>query len=120
MNGQILAAIVLVAALLVILGILVKLLDLKRKREAESVHVQAQVSDALLREPALFSLPITPTARVPLWSGTPVTVEVAGQVPAPGVRDMVLDLVRSEAARVRPDVQVDDRLTVDPSLARVA
>ena len=34
----------------VIIGIGVKLYDLKRKREAESVHLQAQISDALLRD----------------------------------------------------------------------
>jgi hypothetical protein len=120
MNSQVLAAIVIVAALLVILGVLVKVLDLKRKREAEAVHVQAQISDALLREASLFGLPITPTAHVPLWSGTPVNVEITGQVGSRDVQEVVLSLVRSEAARVRPDVQIEDRLTIDPSLARVA
>ena len=103
-----------------VLGVLVKRLDLKRKREAAAVHVQAQVADALLREPVLFSLPVTPTAHLPLWTGTPVTVEVTGQMPGPEMRDRVLSLVRSEAARARPDVEIEDRLTVDPGLARVA
>ena len=76
------AVVILVIAMLVILGALVKILDLKRKREGEAVVVQAQLSDAVLRDPALFSLPITPTAHVPLWKGSPVTVEVAGQVPS--------------------------------------
>src|SRR5688500_1644478 len=31
-----------------------KLYALKRKREADAVHLQAQLSDALLREPSLF------------------------------------------------------------------
>ncbi|MGH7393496.1 MAG: hypothetical protein ACREM3_29180 [Candidatus Rokuibacteriota bacterium] len=120
MNSQILPAVLIVVALLVILGVLVKVLDLKRKREAEAVHVQAQISDALLREPALFGMPVTPTAHVPLWSGTPVKVEVTGQIPAPEARDVVLRLVRAEAVRVRPDVDIEDRLTVDPGVARVA
>ena len=120
MNSQVLAAIVIVVALVLILGVLVKMLDLKRKREAEAVHVQAQVSDALLREATLFGLPITPTAHVPLWSGTPAIVEVTGQVPSPALREMVIRLVRAEATRVRPDVQVEDRLTIDPTLAHVA
>jgi len=120
MNSQVLAAIVIVAALLVILGVLVKILDLKRKREAEAVHVQAQISDALLREQSLFGLPVTATAHAPLWSGTPMAVVITGQVPSAGMRETVLDLVRAEAARVRPDVQIEDRLTIDEKLARVA
>lgn len=120
MNSQVLAAVAIVAALLVILGILVKMLDLKRKREAEAVHVQAQISDALLREPSLFGMPVTPTAHVPLWSGTPVRLEITGHIPVPEARETVLRLVRAEAVRVRPDVDIQDRLTVDPNLARVA
>ena len=60
---------ILVIAMLLIIGALVKILDLKRKREGEAVVVQAQISDAVLRDPTLFSLPITPTAHVPLWKG---------------------------------------------------
>jgi len=58
----------------VLVGIGVKLHDLRRRREAEGVPLQAQVSDALLRDPSLFGLAVTPTARVPWWSGTPVTL----------------------------------------------
>ena len=53
-------------AVLVVLGALIKMLDLKRKREGEAVVVQARISDAVLRDPRLFSLPITPTAG-PCW-----------------------------------------------------
>src|SRR5262245_53110054 len=69
-----------VAALILITVLLVKTFDLKRQREAEAVHLQAQVADALLRDPALFRLPVTPTAHVPLWRGSPAVVELAGQV----------------------------------------
>lgn len=58
---------ILVIAMLLILAALVKILDLNR--EGEAVVVQAQISDAVLRDPNLFSLPITPTAHVPLWKG---------------------------------------------------
>jgi len=115
-----LAAVIIVVALLVFLGITVKLLDLKRRRESEAVQLQAQISDALLREAALFGLPVTPTAHVPLWSGTPAIVELRGQVPSPEIKDAVLSLVRREAARVRPDVRVDDEVAVVPSMARAA
>src|SRR5262245_43677465 len=83
----------LLAVLLVIVGIGVKLYDLKRKRETEAVHLQAQVSDALLRDPALFGLAVTPTAHVPLWSGTPVRLEVTGRVPSPETRERALRII---------------------------
>src|SRR5262249_36815350 len=66
-----------VLALLIVVGIGVKMYDLKRKRDAEAVHLQAQVSDALLRESTLFGLPITPTVHVPTWKGSPAKIEVA-------------------------------------------
>jgi hypothetical protein len=117
MNSQVVAAIVIVGALLVLLGVLVKFLDMRRKRESEAVHLQAQISDALLREQALFGLPITPTAHVPFWSGTPVTVDVTGHVPAPELRERVLRVVHDEAMRVRPDVTIEDHLTVSAAVS---
>ncbi|PYM94291.1 MAG: hypothetical protein DME04_08445 [Candidatus Rokuibacteriota bacterium] len=104
--------------LLVILGVLVKMLDLKRRREGEAVIVQSQVSDAVLRDPALFSLPITPTARVPLWSGSPVIVEVAGCVPSDELREAALRLIQREASHLRNDVQIESRLDVVPTMMR--
>jgi hypothetical protein len=105
--------------LLVLVGIGVKLYDVRRKREAEGVHLQAQVSDALLRDPNVFGMAVTPTARVP-WSGHPVTLEVAGRVPTPEAREQVLRLVEAEARSVRPDVVIEDHLVVEASVTRVA
>jgi hypothetical protein len=115
--GGVVMAMTLVLALLVVIGAAVKLYDLRRKREAEAVHLQAQVSDALLRQEDLFGLPVAATATIPLWSGTPATLDVSGQVPAPEVHDRVLRIVREEAARIRPDVQIEDRVTVVPAMA---
>src|SRR6266545_949512 len=117
-SGWIMASI-LVLGLLVVVGALVKVFDLRRKREAEAVHVQAQISDALLRDPNLFGLPITPTAHAPLWSGTPMSVEITGEVPSAAVRESVLRIAWAEAQRIRPDVEVRDRLIVHAA-ARVA
>jgi hypothetical protein len=119
-GGAMLAATIIVVAVLVFLGITVKLLDLKRRRESEAVQLQAQISDALLREETVFGLSVTPTAHVPLWSGTPATLELRGQVPSPEAKDAVLRLVRREAARVRPDFHVEDEVAVVPSMARAA
>src|ERR671922_1324916 len=88
--GPTLTVFLLLFALLVIVGIGVKLYDLKRKREAEAVHLQAQVSDALLREPTLFGLAVTPTAHVPWWKGTPARLEVTGRVPTADARERAI------------------------------
>lgn len=114
-GGTAIAAVVVILSLLVVIGLAVKLFDLKRKRESETVQLQAQVSDALLREPALAGLPLTPTAHVPMWTGTPATIEVTGQVPTPEVKETALRLVRDEAVRIRSDVKIEDRLSVIPS-----
>jgi hypothetical protein len=103
-----LAVVAVVAGLLIVVGIGVKMFDLKRKREAEAVQLQAQLADALLREGGLT---ITPTAHIPLWAGGPVTVELSGPAPSsPEGREAALQLVEREAARIRPDVRVIDRI----------
>jgi hypothetical protein len=109
----------LLAALLIIVGIGVKLYDLKRKRESEAVHLQAQVSDALLRDPTLFGLAVTPTAHVPLWSGTPARLEVTGRVPTPDARERALRIIEQEARAIRPDVTVENAIDVE-TMERVA
>ena len=107
-TSSMLAVVGAVVGLLIIVGIGVKMYDLKRKREAEAVQLQAQLSDALLRE---GSMSITPTAHIPLWAGGPVTVELSGAAPeSPEGREAALQLVEREAARIRPDVRVIDRI----------
>jgi hypothetical protein len=105
-------------AVLIVLGALVKMLDLKRKRDSEAVVVQARISDAVLRDPRLFSLPITPTAHVPLWKGTPVTVEVGGHVPSEDLREAAIHLVEREASQLGPEVRVESRIAIEPTTAR--
>ena len=108
------------AGLLVVIGLAVKLFDLKRKRESEAVQLQAQLSDALLREPSLAGLPLTPTVHVPMWTGTPATIDVTGQVPKPELKDLALRLVSDEASRIRSDIKIVDRLSIVPTAAQAA
>lgn len=115
-SGMWLTALVLVGLLALVVGI-GKLIDLRRKRQAEAVHVQAQVTDALLREQALFGLPITPTAHPPAWGGSPTLLEISGEVPSAELRDTILRIARAEATRVRPDVRIEDRLVVNAAHA---
>lgn len=107
---------VMLVGIVVLFGALAKLLDLRRKRETETVIVQAQVSDAILRNPDLAGFPITPSARVPFWKGSPVTVEVAGQVPSENELHAALCVIESEARRIRPDVRIESRISIVPSL----
>ena len=106
--------IVVILVALVIVGVVVKLYDLRRRRESEAVQLQAQVSDALMREQLLLGVPIMATARAPLWRRSPPTIEVAGQVPSPQARETALRIVRAEASRIRADVEIEDRLAVVP------
>jgi hypothetical protein len=118
--GSAVLLVLLVIGLLLIIGAGVKIFDLRRKREVEGVHLQARVSDALMREPDLINLAVTPTAEVPWWSGTPVRLEVTGRVPSPEARDQVLRLVEREARQVRPDVTIVDRLQVEVAMHHAA
>lgn len=109
-GGMAVAGFLVVLALLVIVGIAVKMYDRKRKRDAEAVHLQAQISDALMREPALAGLVLTPTASVPTWGSGPAVVDIAGEVPEAQAHELVLRIAREEASRIRPDVRIEDRI----------
>ena len=102
--------------LVVLLGLAVKLYDLKRKREEEAVTAQARISDALLMDATLSGLPLTPTAHVPLWRGSPLTLEITGAVPRSELREAAVDVARREMARNRPDFLIEDRISVDPAV----
>ncbi len=101
--------------LVVVLGLAVKLYDLKRKREEEAVAAQARVSDALLMDAALAGLPLTPTAHLPLWKGTPLVVEIKGAVPRPELRAAAVDVAKREMGRSRSDFLIEDHIAVDPA-----
>jgi hypothetical protein len=105
-------------AVLVILGALAKATDLRRKRDLEAVDLQARISDAMLRDPRLFGLPITVTAQVPLWTGAPVTVTAAGLAPSEDLRQAALRLIEREASRARPDSRVESRIDLAPAMVQ--
>src|SRR2546428_2565602 len=94
-GGAAIAAVGAVVGLLVVIGIVAKLFDLKQKRESEAVQLQAQLSDALLREPSLAGLPLTPTVHGSMWKGTPATIEMMGRAPTPEGKDAGRRIVRA-------------------------
>ena len=117
-NSGILMALALMGALLVLTGIGVKIWDAKRKREAEAVHLQSQISDALLREGDFFGLAITPTVHAGVRKNAPMRIEVTGQAPSAAVRDAALRTVRDEASRMGRDFEIEDHIEIAPAAVR--
>ena len=115
--GRTATIVVVLIVLLVILGVAVKLYDLRRKREAEGLQLQAQLSDALMREPGFSGLGLAATVHVATFRKSPPIVAVSGHVPTPDMRERALAFVRAEATRNQPDVQVEDRIAIVPAVA---
>jgi hypothetical protein len=86
----------------------------RRKRMEEAVILQSQLSDALAREVQLRGLQIVPKSHVSGWRHSHVTIEVAGEVPTPQIRDTVMQIARAEIRRFRPDVIPEDHLFIVP------
>ncbi len=107
-----------IAALVVVVAI-AKAIDLKRRREDEAVHLQAQISDALLRDRMLASLAVTPSVHISIWRGAPGTVEMHGQVPTGELRQAVLHVAAQEAARLVAGYEIQNRIAVVPSAGSV-
>jgi hypothetical protein len=118
--GSGLFAFVFVLGLLTVTGIAVKLYDMRRKRENEGVALQARLSDALLTEPSLAHLPITPTVHVSSWPGAQAVITLTGTVPTPALHEAVLRLVTREATFPRGGYRIEDRLFVDTLMLRAA
>lgn len=111
------AALGVLMGLVVLLAIAVKLYDTKRKREDEAVILQARISDALLMDPLLAHLPVTPTVRVPFRRRLPAVVTVIGRIPTPELREAVLRLVMREMSAARASYLTEDRIAVDPVIS---
>jgi hypothetical protein len=109
-----------VVGLLVLVGVAVKLFDVKRKREDEGVALQSRLSDALLTDPSFAGLPITPTVHVPFSRSAPAVIRLTGTVPSPWTREAALELIRREAASLMGNTRIEDRLVVDPLIMRRA
>lgn len=109
-----------VVGLIVVVGIGVKLYDVKRKREDEGVALQARLSDALLGDPSLAGLPVTPTVHVPFSRRSPTVITLTGAVPSPARRENVLHIVHQVATPLTGEHEIEDRLIVDPLMSRHA
>ena len=92
----------------------------RRKRLEEATILQSRLTDAIAREALFRGLEIVPRARVSGWRRSQVTIEVAGEVPTPDLRETVMGAVRAEARRLRPDVITVDHLFVAPPIHRAS
>jgi hypothetical protein len=110
---------VLVAAVLVmmILGALGRAHELRDRRAAAAIAVQGEIADALLRDPALLGLSLTPTARVRRW-GSRVTVKVAGDVPTRALRKAAIHAAERGASELLVRVRIQSRIRVVRSRGR--
>lgn len=118
--GYALVVFVLVVGLMVAMGFAVKLYDLKRKREDEGIAVQARLTDMLLSDPMLAGLPITPTVHVPFSRSAATVITLTGTVPSQGLRETAIRMIEREAASMRTDYRIEERLHVDPRMSRRA
>jgi hypothetical protein len=103
-----------VLALFGALALIVAIADLRRKRRAEGIAIEGQISDALMREPRLTGSVLTPMAHVPMTTRAAPSVEIRGQVEYPDLREIAVRIVRQELIRYHPEGRVEDRIFVSP------
>jgi hypothetical protein len=111
---MVVSAIILGVALLGGLILAVAIVDLRRKRRAQSVAIEGQIADALMREPSLARTMVTTVVNVPLTGRAGPTAEVRGEVEYPELREAAIRVVRQELLRHHPEAQVEDRIFVAP------
>ena len=110
-----------IAVLVLVVVVVADAIDGRPKREDDAVRLQAQISDALLHDRTLASLPVAPTVHIPLWWRSPPRVEMGGQVPTAELREAVLHVAEQEASRILEVYHLHDRIVVVPSVgARAA
>jgi hypothetical protein len=100
-----------VISVLVVWG--VRILARKDRHEEAASQIGVDLAAALTRDPRLRAAAILPVVTIPV-AGRP-SVEVTGRVASAGVRDLALDVVTREAARLRPGMDVVDRLEIVPA-----
>jgi len=116
LEGPVAVVLILAAGLVLLIAILAKIVDLRQKRDGEVIAVKGVISDALGGDPELFDLPLTATVRVPLWSGSPVTIRVFGDVPSTELKQAALRRVQHTAkSELAVRARVKSRIGVTPA-----
>jgi hypothetical protein len=115
-DGTIVLILLAAGAGLLFLGLLAKILDLQLRRDGEAIAVRGLVADVLDQDPNLFGSSITIVrVRVPLWTGSPVTIRVAGQVSSDRLRKAVIESIRRAAkSELIVAIRIKSRIKVRP------
>ena len=115
-DGTIVLILLAAGAGLLFLGLLAKILDLQLRRDGEAIAVRGLVADVLDQDPNLFGSSITIVrVRVPLWTGSPVTIRVAGQVSSDQLRKDVIESIRRAAkSELIVAIRIKSRIKVSP------
>ena len=98
-------------SILVVWG--VRILGRKERHEETASQIGVDLAAALARDPRLRGAAILPVVTIPV-AGRP-SVEVTGRVASAGVRDLALEVVDREATRLRPGMDIVDRLEIVPA-----
>lgn len=107
-------AVAIIAALVIGIVVMVKMIDARRRREDRLAGVQGRLSDALAGDAMFARLPLTVTVDAPKWTSGSAVVTLAGTVPTDEMRMAARALVENEARVRLDDFELDDRLLVDP------
>ena len=101
---------------LLFLALVAKMLDLRLRRDGEAIAVRGLVADVLDQDANLFGASITIVrVRVPLWTGSPVTIRVAGHVSSGQLRKAVLESIRRAArSELIVAIRIKSRIKVRP------
>jgi hypothetical protein len=118
-DGTIVLILLAAGAGLLFLGLVAKILDLQLRRDGEAIAVRGLVADVLDQDPNLFGSSITIVrVRVPLWTGSPVTIRVAGQVSSDQLRKDVIESIRRAAkSELIVAIRIKSRIKVRPLAA---
>ena len=118
-DGTIVLILLVAGACVLLLALIAKILDLRLRRDGEAIAVRGLMSDALERDPSLFGAPITVArVRVPLWTGSPVTIRIAGQVSSDQLRKAVLESIRRAAkSDLTVAIRIKSRIKIKPAEA---
>jgi len=115
-DGTIVLILLAAGAGLLLLGLLAKILDLQIRRDGEAIAVRGLVADVLDQDPNRFGASITIVrVRVPLLTGSPVTIRVAGQVSSDQLRKAVIESIRRAAkSELIVAIRIKSRIKVRP------
>jgi hypothetical protein len=94
------------AVVIAVFEAMAKLVDFRRKREEETVELQARISDVLLADRAFVGCIVLPTVHISFWGGSPATIEMSGEVPSSRLEQRALALAAQVASKIRSDVSI--------------